>query len=144
MKNILTLILLTSLGSTTIGQVNHENELTGKWEVEKIIDKPVDPQFKPLIESFEKATFHFKPDKDFELTTTNSSEIFEMIMTEVLDGAKWKFVKEKQSVEIGNQEDGFTAMGILLKKDNGNLFFNLEESGLTFLMKKPNKICIHN
>lgn len=136
MKNILTLILLISLNPTVFGQINHEGELTGKWKVQKILEKPADPQFKPLIESFEKATFHFNPNKDFELTTTNSSEIFEMMMTEVLDGTKWKFVKEKQLVEIGSQEDGFTAMGILLKKENGILLFNLDESGLTFLMEK--------
>ena len=59
-----------------------------------------------------------------------------MMMTEVLNGTKWKFVKEKQLVKIGNQEDGFTAMGILVKKENGNLHFHLDESGLTFLMKK--------
>ncbi len=136
MRKILTLILLITLSSNVFGQVSNESELTGKWKVEKILEKPTNPQFKPLIDGFEKATFNFKSNKDFELTTTNNSELFKMMMTEVLNGTKWKFVKEKQLVKIGNQEDGFTAMGILVKKENGKLYFHLDESGLTFLMKK--------
>lgn len=136
MRKILTLILLITLSSNVFGQVNNETELTGKWKVEKILEKPTNPQFKPLIDGFEKATFNFKSNKDFELTTTNNSELFKMMMTEVLNGTKWKFVKEKQLVKIGNQEDGFTSMGILVKKENGKLYFHLDESGLTFLMKK--------
>ncbi|WP_400073480.1 hypothetical protein [Zobellia russellii] len=136
MRKILTLIFLITLSSSVFGQVNNETELTGKWKVEKILEKPTNPQFKPLIDGFEKATFYFKSNKDFELTTTNNSELFNMMMTEVLNGTKWKFVKEKQLVKIGNQEDGFTAMGILVKKENEKLYFHLNESGLTFLMKK--------
>ncbi len=136
MRKTLTLILLITLSSIVLGQVNSETELTGKWKVERILEKPTNPQLKPLIDGFEKATFHFKVNKDFELTTTNSSELFKMMMAEVLSGTKWKFVSEKQLVKIGNQEDGFTAMGILVKKENGNLYFHLDESGLTFLMKK--------
>lgn len=136
MRKILTLILLIALSSNVFGQVSNESELTGKWKVEKILEKPTNPQFKPLIDGFEKATFNFKSNKDFELTTTNNSELFKMMMTEVLNGTKWKFVKEKQLIKIGNQEDGFTAMGILVKKENEKLYFHLDESGLTFLMKK--------
>ena len=136
MKKKLTLIFLITLSSTVLGQVNNETELTGKWKVEKILEKPTNPQFKPLIDGFEKAIFNFKSNKDFELTTTNNSELFKMMMTEVLNGTKWKFVKEKQLIKIGNQEDGYTAMGILVKKENGNLYFHLDESGLTLLMKK--------
>jgi len=136
MRKILTLIFLITLISNVFGQVNNETELTGKWKVEKILEKPTNPQFKPLIDGFEKATFNFKSNMDFELTTTNNSELFKMMMTEVLNGTKWKFVKEKQLVKIGNQEDRFTAMGILVKKENGKLYFHLDESGLTFLMKK--------
>jgi len=136
MKIILNLIFLITLSSTVFGQVNNEAELTGKWKVEKILEKPTNPQFKPLIDGFEKSTFDFKADKDFELTTTSSSELFEMMRLEVLNGTKWKFVKEKQLIKIGTEKDGFTSMGILVKKENGNLFFNLDESGLTFLMKK--------
>lgn len=136
MRKILTLIFLITLSSNVFGQVNNETELTGKWKVEKILKKPTNPQFKPLIDGFEKATFNFKSNKDFELITTNNSELFKMMMTKVLNGTKWKLVKEKQLVKIGNQEDRFTAMGILVKKENGKLYFHLDESGLTFLMKK--------
>ena len=136
MRTIFALILLVPLSSDLFGQVTNEAELTGKWKVEKILEKPTNPQFKPLIDGFEQATFNFKSNKDFELTTTNSSELFEMILKEVLIETKWKFVKEKQLVKIGNQEDGYTAMGILVKKENGDLFFNLDESELIFLMKK--------
>ena len=89
-----------------------------------------------MIDGFERSTFNFRQNEEFELTTTNSSELFEMMMTEVLIGTKWKFVQDKQLVKIGNDEDGYTAMAILIKKENENLFFNLDESGLIFLMKK--------
>jgi hypothetical protein len=136
MKIRLSLIFLFTLSSTVFGQVNNEAEMIGDWKVEKILEKPTNPQFKPLIDGFESSTFKFKPNKNFELTTTNSSELFEMMMTEVLDGTKWKFVKEKQLIKIGTEEDGYTSMGVLVKKENGHLFFNLDESGLIFLMKK--------
>jgi len=136
MRKILTLILLITIGSNVFGQVNNENELTGKWKVEKILEKPTNPQIKPLIDGFEKATFNFKSNMNFELTTTNNSELFKMMMTEVLNETKWKFVKEKQLVKIGNKEDRFTSMFILVKKENGEIYFHLFESELTLLMKK--------
>lgn len=136
MRKILTLLFLITFSATVLGQVANESELIGKWKVEKIIEKPTNAQFKPLIDGFEKATFHFNANKDFDITTTNKTELFTMMMTEVINGTKWKFVKEKQLVRIGNQENRYTVMGILVKKENGNLYFHLKEGGLTFLMKK--------
>lgn len=136
MRKILTLLFLITFSATILGQVTNESELIGKWKVEKIIEKPTNAQFKPLIDAFERATFHFNANKDFNITTPNKTELFTMMMTEVINGTKWQFVKEKQLVRIGNQENRYTAMGILMKKENGNLYFHLEEGGLTFLMKK--------
>jgi hypothetical protein len=136
MRKTITLIFTILINISLFGQATNESELIGKWKVEKIIEKPTNPQFKTLIDGFEKSTFNFKENKDFELTTTNSSKIFEMMMNGVLNKTKWRFVKDKQAIKIGNQEDGYTAMGILVKQENGNLFFHLDESKLTFLMKK--------
>ncbi len=136
MKIILNLIFLITLSSSIFGQVNNENELIGKWKVEKIIKKPTNPQLKPLTEGFEKSTFDFKENKNFEISTTNSSELFEMMMLKVLYGTKWKFEKEKQLIKIGTKNDKFTSIWLFVKKENGSLFFNLDETELTFLMKK--------
>ena len=136
MKIIFNLIFLITLSSLAFGQLDNENELTGKWKVEKILEKPTNRQLKPLIDGFEKSTFDFKANNDFQLATTNNSELFEMMMIEVLDGTKWKFIKEKQLIKIGTEKDGYSSMEILVSKESGNLFFNLSESGLIFLMKK--------
>ncbi|MGS2765137.1 hypothetical protein [Sinomicrobium sp. M5D2P9] len=136
MNKTIILVFMLIISISSFGQITNESELTGKWEVAKILEKPSDPEFKPLIDGFEKSIFIFKENRDFELITTNSSELFKMMMTEVLNGTKWKFVKDKQLIKIGNQEDGYTAMGILINKNNENLLFHIDESGLTFQMKK--------
>lgn len=136
MIKLITLIFSLSLTITSYSQISNDSEISGKWIVEKTIEKPSNVQFKPIIEGFENATFNFKENNDFELTTTNNSELFKIMMSEVAIGTKWKFVKDGQIIKIGNQNDNYSAMFISVKTDNGNIFFHLEESGLTFQMKK--------
>jgi len=133
-KVILIFALIISVSS--FGQITNEFELTGKWRVDEILDKPSNPEYQPLIDGFKNSTFNFKENQDFELTTTHSSELFEMMMNEVLNEPKWIFETEKQLVRIGTHEERYTSMEISVRMNNGNLFFHIEESGLTFLMKK--------
>lgn len=131
---ISTFALFISLNS--FGQITSESELIGKWKVVEILEKPTNSQLKPIIDGFEKSTFTFNENTDFELTTTNNSELFKMMMAEVSNETKWKFEIDKQLIKIGNQEDGYSYMGILVKIVKENIIFHLDESGLTFLMKK--------
>lgn len=135
MKNIFTLILLLTISSTTFGQTLSEKELYGKWKVEKIIKKPTNPQFTPIIDGFENATFFFNQNGIFKLSTTSKSELFLMI-TEMTNGTKWKVEKNKQYVKIGNQDDRYSIMGITIGEMNDKKTFHLDESGITLEMKK--------
>ncbi|MCB0443959.1 MAG: hypothetical protein KDC50_07915 [Flavobacterium sp.] len=81
------------------------------------------------------ATFTFNENGNFDITTTANSELFGML-TEMMDGAKWKFEKSKQQVRIGTEKDGYTTMVILLREENGARLFHLLESELTLQMKK--------
>ena len=44
--------------------------------------------------------------------------------------------QKKQYVKIGNQEDGYSIMGISIREINGKKIFHLDESGITLEMKK--------
>lgn len=122
----------------SFGQITN-SKLIGKWSVDKILTKPIAPEkVKPLIDSFEKAIFNFKENKDFELTTTNSSELFEMLISEGLINTKWNLAIDQQLIEIGSEKDEFSIMGIFVKMENEKVIFYLDETGLTFLMKKIN------
>lgn len=135
MRRIFTLIFLIPLSSTSFGQTLNEKEMYGKWKVEKIIEKPTNPQFAAFIDGFEKATFIFNQNGDFELYTTSKSELFGMI-TEMTNGTKWKVEENKQFVKIGNKDDGYSIMGILIKEINGKKIFHLDESEITLEMEK--------
>lgn len=135
MRTIFSLIFIFTLSSTSFGQTLNEVEMYGKWKVEKIIEKPTNPQFVPLINGFENSTFIFNQNGDFKLNTTSKSELFGMI-TEMTNGTKWKVELNRQFVRIGNEDDGYTIMGILIKEANGKKIFHLDESGITLEMKK--------
>ncbi|MEZ4882362.1 MAG: hypothetical protein R2775_08325 [Flavobacteriaceae bacterium] len=81
------------------------------------------------------ATFTFNENGNFDITTTANSELFGML-SEMMDGAKWKFEKSKQQVRIGTEKDGYTTMVILLREENGERLFHLLESESTLQMKK--------
>lgn len=135
MKKIFTLIFLLVISSTVFGQTLSGKEIYGKWKVEKIIKKPTNPQFGPLIDGFEKATFFFSENGNFKLTTTSKDQLFGMI-TEMTNGTKWILEKKGTYVKIGNQEDGYSIMGISIRENNDKKIFHLDESGITLEMKK--------
>lgn len=136
MNKISILILVFAFHSTCFGQIKNESELTGKWIVGKMINKPTDAKLKPIVDAFEKSTFNFKPNKQFELSTTNETELFKIMMAEVLNGTMWKFDESEQLIKIGNQDNGFSSMHISVMKNNGKPIFHIEESGMTFLLIK--------
>ena len=135
MRKFLSFLLLVSLSSSVFGQTLTEKDVYGKWKVVKLIEKPTNPQFVPLISGFENATFVFNQNGNFELTTTSKSELFGII-TEMTDGTKWKFEQKSKYLKIGNQEDKYSIMGILVKEINGKIIFHLDESGVKLEMKK--------
>ncbi|MFD2565419.1 hypothetical protein [Aquimarina rubra] len=136
MKKSIILTCLITISLSLSAQISDKSILVGKWNVEKTIKQPPVPQITPLVQSFEQATFDFKDNDVFELSTTKSTELFEMMMSEVMIDTKWKFNKNKQLLQIGNEADRYTTMSIIVNKKNDKIIFELEESGLVFLMKK--------
>ena len=135
MRKFLTLLLLLTLSLNSFGQIKSEKEICGKWKVEKITEKPAIPQAQPLIDGFRHAIFTFNENGSFELSTTSNSELFAMV-TEMTNGAKWKFNQAKQYVDIGSEKDGYSVMGISVRENSGKILFHLDESGITLEMKK--------
>ncbi len=135
MKKFSLLILLITLSFNSFGQISNEKDIYGKWSVVDIMEKPTNPQFQPLIDGFSNSTFSFKQNGNFELTTTSSSELFAMV-TEMTNGTKWKFEKNKQYIKIGTEEDGYSIMEISISEINGSKLFHLTESKMTLEMKK--------
>ncbi|BCY28648.1 hypothetical protein [Flavobacterium okayamense] len=135
MRKFLTFVFLISLSSFVFGQTLTEKDLCGKWKVVRLIEKPTNQEFVPMINGFENATFVFNQNGNFELTTTSKSELFGMI-TEMTNGTKWKLEQKSQYVKIGNEKDRFSIMGILIKEINGKIIFYLDESGIKMEMRK--------
>jgi hypothetical protein len=135
MRNIFTLIMLITFCSTSFGQTLSEKEMYGKWTVEKVIKKPTNPQFKPLIVGFENSTFIFNPNGNFKLNTISKSELFGMI-TKKTKGTKWKIEQNKNYVKIGNKDDKYSILGISIRKINEKKIFYIDETGITLEMKK--------
>lgn len=133
MKKVLLILIFISLSVNS--QNFSENELFGIWKVEKIEKKPVAPEFAILLDGFTNSTFNFDANHKFELKTTINSEIFSMV-TEMTNGKSWIFDKNSNHIKIGSSNDNYSIMGIFVKKENNKIYFNLEESGIIFLMTK--------
>lgn len=137
MNKIKFLILAFAVNLISFGQINTEADLIGKWAVNEMIDKPTEAQFKPILEAFEKSTFNFKPNKQIEITTTNATELFNLMKMEIFnEEAKWQFDESEQLVRIGNENEGFSWMIIKIKSNNEEPIFHIEETELTMRLRK--------
>ena len=135
MKKLSILILFLTVSLNAFAQFSNEKEIYGNWQVVGIPEKPTNPQFQPLIEGFANSTFSFNENGDFRLTTTSSSELFEMV-TSMTNGTQWKLEKNNKNIKIGTAEDNFSTMHISISEFNRNKLFHLSESGLTLEVKK--------
>ncbi len=137
MNKISILILLFAVNLIGFGQIKTEADLIGKWAVKKMIDKPTKAQFKPIVDAFEKSTFNFKANKQIEVTSTNETELFQLMKMEIFnEEAKWQFDEYEQLIRIGNEDEGFSWMLIKIKHNREEPIFHVEETGLTMLLRK--------
>ena len=132
--NKLLIFLLLTCSISLHGQILAENEIVGNWNVKRIVTKPSVEDFAPIIDGFSNGTFKFKKSGDFGFSTSSQSELFAELLG-MIQNTKWKFDSSEQLISIGGEEDGFSIMGIYIKKIDGNLQFHLDESGLTFEMQ---------
>ena len=56
--------------------------------------------------------------------------------TNMLKNAKWKLDQNKQIIRIGNQENHFSIMGIIVKLKDSKTIFLVDETPLEFEMVK--------
>ena len=82
-----------------------------------------------------KHHLHLTKNGIFELKSVNTSKLFLMI-TNMLKNTKWKLDQNKQIIRIGNQENHFSTMGIIVKLKDSKTIFILDETLLEFEMVK--------
>lgn len=132
MKKVSIFILTFLVNLFCFGQIKTESDLNGKWIVKKIIDKPTEAHFKPVVETFENATFDFKPNHHFKLTTTHETELSRMMTIGAFrKNVKWHFDKSKQLIRIGK-----SLMLFKIIKNDKEPVLHLEETELNLLLKK--------
>lgn len=124
------LVLTTGLRSQII-----ENELIGQWKVKAVVEKSNNPELRGVMDGFINSTFNFLEDYKFHLTTKSKAPTFQM-MLRMFEDAHWKFDEAKQLISIGNKVDGYTLMGIYVKRINNEIQFALDESAMVFEMEK--------
>ncbi|MEO1010534.1 MAG: hypothetical protein AAFX53_04460 [Bacteroidota bacterium] len=132
-NNALVLISLLIFSNNVLGQNVSKNDIVGSWKVKRIVQKPENPDFLPILDGFSKATFEFHESQNFRFSTTSESKLFTEVIG-MVDNTKWKYEPTKQLIKIGAEEDGFSIMGIYVSKEEGYLQFHIDESGLKFEM----------
>lgn len=133
MKNILILFLFISI--QTLSQELTKEKMYGTWKIQKNTTPITDPKFKDLINGFKEASFTFNDNGNFVLKSTNTSKLFLMTLN-MLKNAKWKLDQNKQIISIGNQENHFSTMGIIVKLKDSKTIFLVDETPLEFEMIK--------
>lgn len=133
MKNIFILFLFISIQG--LSQEVTKEKMYGTWKVQKNVTPITDPKFKDLMNGFKEASFTFNTNGIFELKSANTSKIF-LMTTNMLKNAKWKLDQNKQIIRIGNQENHFSTMGIIVKLKDSKTIFLVDETSLEFEMVK--------
>lgn len=108
-------------------------KIYGKWKVQKNWTPKSDPKLNDLIAGFTEATFTFYENGNFVLQSKNTSQIFLMTLN-MLKNAKWKFDQNRQMINLGNEKDYFSIMGIGVKEIEGKTFFLINETPIKLEM----------
>lgn len=135
MKNYLVLVVLLVFSTAAMGQMA-KSEVTGNWEVQQIVKKSTKPEFRGLLDGFEKATFIFGQNGDFSLTTSSKAPTFQMLLR-MTEGTQWKFDVQEQLIKVGREEDGYSIMRIYPTKKEGTVEFALD--GSEMILEVQNK-----
>ena len=134
MKKAFILLFLIGLYFTSFGQLAI-TDISGKWKVEKVVGKPTNRAFKPLLAGYKSSTFIFNEDETFILSNTVSSEMFDEVLSVTKD-TKWKFDDKKQRIRIGNKSDKYSLIAIAISEKDGKMLFEILESGIILQMIK--------
>ena len=125
MKTIFILFLFLSIQG--FSQEINVAKMCGSWKVQKNMTPKSDPKLNDIINGFNEASFSFYENGDFVLQSTNTSKIFLMTMN-MLKNAKWKLDQNRQMILLGNQENYFSIMGIVVQEKEGKTYFLINET----------------
>ncbi len=135
MKKIYPSIMLLVSSLLSYGQSLTQKEINGTWKVTEIVAENPNPKLQPLANSFKSATFNFSDNNRFEVSTTQKTDLFEMIIKQT-QNSKWQFKEDSQYIEIGTEEDGYSTMGILVEKTEEKILFHFDETEITLAVTK--------
>lgn len=129
------IILFLFLSTLAFSQEINVAKMYGSWKVEKNMTPKSDPKLNDIINGFNEASFSFYENGDFVLQSTNTSKIFLMTMN-MLKNAKWKLDQNRQMILLGNQENYFSIMGIVVQERDGKTYFLINETPIKLEMIK--------
>ena len=135
MKKYLLMLLVLLFSNHVISQEINHKSIIGKWKVVKVLKKVDIPNLQDIVKSFSTATFDFKENSDFKLTTADDSKLFSMV-TAMTNSSKWKLNKNTFVVNVGNQSDGYNILKIIITEVNGKTIFHLSETELDLEVQK--------
>lgn len=127
-KNLFTFAILLIAFHLT-AQKYAEKDIVGKWKVIKISKAIENPNLNGLLKSFKSATFEFKENSDFKITTSDKNELFTMF-TDMTNNSKWKLDRNKFALSIGNESNGYNILKIIVVEVNNKFIFHLSETEL--------------
>jgi hypothetical protein len=113
----------------------NKEDFYGTWKVKKCLTKTFDPRLKDVVDGFKSSKYKFDEDGNFELRSINKTKLF-LMASDKMEKAKWRFVKKKQAIQIGNKADDYSVVGFKVRQQDGKIIFNLDESDIDFEMKK--------
>ncbi|GGF81043.1 lipocalin family protein [Wenyingzhuangia marina] len=135
MKKTLFILCLFIIGVSSFAQDLSKDDITGEWKVNQIVQSPNDIQFQALSDGFKNATFSFHEDGKFNITTSFNTPMFK-IFTKKSNNANWIFEENNQHIKIGNKQNQYSIMGIIVKNKNNKILFHLDETELIMEMSK--------
>lgn len=133
MKNIVLIILLLFVSKNVLSQELSKEKMYGTWIVKENRIQKSDPKLNDIINGFNNASFTFYENGNFILKSTNTSKIFLMTLN-MLKKAKWILDQNKQIIRLGNEENHFSIMGIIVKEKENKAFFLINETPLELEM----------
>ncbi|MBA4321132.1 MAG: hypothetical protein C0412_22300 [Flavobacterium sp.] len=133
MKNLIIIVLSLFISNIVFSQEISKEKIYGTWKVQKNRTPKSDPKFNDIIDGFNEATFTFYENGNFVLKSTNTSKLFLMTLN-MLKNAKWKLDQNKQIIRLGNEENYFSIMGIVVKERDSKTFFLINESPIELEM----------